>query len=56
MTNSEILLLGIFFMQLIIWMYVRWIYLRLEYPKDRIYFKDDKNNDRAMRRINNHFD
>lgn len=31
MTNSEILLGFIAFMHVIIWMYVRWIYLRLEY-------------------------
>ncbi len=33
MTNTEILLGFIAFMLVIIWMYIRWIYLKLEYGK-----------------------
>lgn len=31
MTPSEVLLGGIFFMLIIIWIYIRWIYLRVQY-------------------------
>lgn len=33
MTNDEILLGFISFMLVIIWMYIRWIYLKIEYGK-----------------------
>lgn len=33
MSNTEILLGFIAFMLVVIWMYVRWIYLKLEYGK-----------------------
>lgn len=33
MSNTEILLGFIAFMLIIIWMYIRWIYLKLEYGK-----------------------
>lgn len=33
MTNVEILLLFIAFQLVVIWMYVRWIYLKIEYGK-----------------------
>ncbi len=33
MTHTEILLAFIGFMLVIIWMYIRWIYLKLEYGK-----------------------
>lgn len=33
MTNTELLLGFVGFMLVIIWMYVRWIYLKLEYGK-----------------------
>lgn len=34
MINSDILLIFICFMLLFIWIYVRWIYLILMYPKE----------------------
>lgn len=34
MNSIEWILLGIWFQIIIIWVYIRWIYLRLEYPNE----------------------
>lgn len=36
MTTIEFMLFMIFFMLVVIFMYVRWIYLRLEYPGENM--------------------
>lgn len=41
MTNVEVLLVFICWMLILIWIYIRWICLRLEYPLDKALFSND---------------